>query len=641
MGSSSELKSERLLAEVEYLSLLRKFSTAKESYHELVNLFCEASPAFVELRASIRSRIDDLRSEMGSSLSKQLGELLNTVNWPSDASKLQHKLAAMNDSNPWLSLISIDSGYDRVICNAHVVEQSSAESLLSIDALLQPVYKRANYHFFPSSLTKGKKSSMVANAEKPEWLLNYLTTVCSTALEFIDSDLSKDALISALPASALPASALPVSTLTQYFLKKVVMIARRSLLLNIDKIFSDPMLLTHTVEQALIFDSTLIDSHGYNPVKSSDMCVGVIFAKQERVREWGRIELRCSKFTLTRNGNSSKYDWSRRNTENDDLIIPNEPSEIFAALFRSMVDKTLIIGRKEESIRADIFEILIKPFCAFFYQMMEGIVDENEINLTGLVSAVANLAGVAESACYVADVIGGKGGDLELPIIEEMRGQFLILHDNCKKSMASQLCDIVVQSMKQYLVRSHIILCQAEAVPLPLDATTGELILSTELSETAEILTTLFYVLGDLDNSLNLLGRSLCDIVSKYLAKAIITAPEISRSGIQQFRRDTNVIMEIFPQASVINQANNDKMSDLSLLKECLAIFEFEAQGEMDNVAAAIVGIIDGASTNSNGKLTDKAAQEEVWEILKAKGFFVISHEYFCNLHAKSLPLRG
>ena len=219
--------------------------------------------------------------------------------------------------------------------------------------------------------------------------------------------------------------------------------------------------------------------------------------------------------------------------------------------------------------------------------------------------------------------------------MEELKMKLKSFHAAMLSDLSSSISERCISTAKQFLVRSHIYL--SKTTPPQLSSATDAIIITNDLLNTQQYINLLFHSLSTKqsnDSTTESIGRNLLTTISKHFTKAIISAPTITKTGFSQFEADASLILKSFPH-NILSDASNDTSSDLSLLKECLSIFNLTVH-EKEMLRDAVVGITGG----EEGEIGD-VAQREIWEILSTKGFKIINHEYFLNLLEKSLKIVG
>ena len=162
--------------------------------------------------------------------------------------------------------------------------------------------------------------------------------------------------------------------------------------------------------------------------------------------------------------------------------------------------------------------------------------------------------------------------------------KFTTFHSDMLSDLSNSVADRCIQTAKQYLVRSHIYLSQEQEPAVEVGS--GKILPNNDLIDTLHFITLLFdglqsfnskdedededededkdkdkeNVNNDNDQVTETIGANLLDVVSKHLTKAIITAPNISKHGIDQFRRDKNLLLDTFPKSEVLIPATCDKV---------------------------------------------------------------------------------
>jgi len=145
--------------------------------------------------------------------------------------------------------------------------------LLPIPLLALPIARRFRFHFETKRETNQR--------EKPEWYFAFILNTIRDHTLFLSNDLQP----------ILNDQGLSAIDVKYEFMREMLSFGERKLLRELPHLLHEPRLFTHTINEALTFEATLRQVHGYP--SEAPGCLKVLTDNPQVFDEWVNMEFAC------------------------------------------------------------------------------------------------------------------------------------------------------------------------------------------------------------------------------------------------------------------------------------------------------------------------------------------------------------
>jgi len=262
---------------------LATYATLRRMTIGLEPLQAAAEGAAPHLVDYVKRRTGQLRETLKGHFAADLESVLKTILWPkpkvSIPSALQDKWAYAVDKLLELQKPELEAQGDQESPDDYV----SPSVLLPLEVMVQPLELRFRYHFEGDRPTN--------RLDKPEYFISHVVDLLNTHVAFVNDHI-QPYLLSTFRGSDL-VSKTPYIDATSAYITALLPMVRRKVSLILQKISSQPQLLSHFIHELMSFDTLLRDEWQYDGLDTAHEWKGItweVLVLQDGFARWLQVE---------------------------------------------------------------------------------------------------------------------------------------------------------------------------------------------------------------------------------------------------------------------------------------------------------------------------------------------------------------